>query len=181
MTLRIEAGRASSAGLATGCASRRRSPVADNSRRCAAESSRPLVKLLERTLAASSAAAMMGSSIFTVQISGYLCSPSNRLASLLALGLKGGDFDSFQDLIAFMDKYDLPNASPTSCAAFQSSARSRNMPKARALSSSADTHVLCTASLEERLPQWLKGQGRGWVTAEYAMLPRSTTSAPGAR
>jgi ribonuclease PH len=37
-----------------------------------------------------------------------------------------------------------------------------------------DTHVLCTASLEERLPQWLKGQGRGWVTAEYAMLPRST-------
>lgn len=37
-----------------------------------------------------------------------------------------------------------------------------------------DTHVLCTASLEERLPQWLRGQGRGWVTAEYAMLPRST-------
>ncbi|MFA5957481.1 ribonuclease PH [Hyphomicrobium sp.] len=37
-----------------------------------------------------------------------------------------------------------------------------------------DTHVLCTASLEERLPQWLKGQGRGWVTAEYSMLPRST-------
>ncbi len=37
-----------------------------------------------------------------------------------------------------------------------------------------DTHVLCTASLEERLPPWLKGQGRGWVTAEYAMLPRAT-------
>lgn len=37
-----------------------------------------------------------------------------------------------------------------------------------------DTHVLCTASLEERLPPWLKGQGKGWVTAEYGMLPRST-------
>ncbi len=37
-----------------------------------------------------------------------------------------------------------------------------------------NTHVLCTASLEERIPPWLKGQGRGWVTAEYAMLPRAT-------
>jgi ribonuclease PH len=37
-----------------------------------------------------------------------------------------------------------------------------------------NTHVLCTASLEERVPPWLKGQGRGWVTAEYAMLPRAT-------
>jgi len=37
-----------------------------------------------------------------------------------------------------------------------------------------DTHVLCTASLEERVPPWLKGQGRGWVTAEYGMLPRAT-------
>jgi ribonuclease PH len=38
-----------------------------------------------------------------------------------------------------------------------------------------NTHVFCTASLEERLPPWLKGQGRGWVTAEYGMLPRATT------
>ncbi len=38
-----------------------------------------------------------------------------------------------------------------------------------------NTHVLCTASVEERIPPWLKGQGRGWVTAEYGMLPRSTT------
>ena len=38
-----------------------------------------------------------------------------------------------------------------------------------------NTHVYCTASLEERLPPWLKGQGRGWVTAEYGMLPRATT------
>ncbi len=37
-----------------------------------------------------------------------------------------------------------------------------------------NTHVLCTASLEERVPGWLKGQGRGWVTAEYGMLPRAT-------
>ncbi len=39
-----------------------------------------------------------------------------------------------------------------------------------------NTHVLCMASLEERVPPWLKGQGRGWVTAEYAMLPRATSS-----
>ncbi len=37
-----------------------------------------------------------------------------------------------------------------------------------------ETHVLCTASLEERGPPWLRGTGRGWVTAEYAMLPRAT-------
>lgn len=38
-----------------------------------------------------------------------------------------------------------------------------------------DTHVLCTASLEERIPPWLRGRGQGWVTAEYGMLPRSTS------
>ncbi|MGE4371382.1 MAG: ribonuclease PH [Xanthobacter sp.] len=37
-----------------------------------------------------------------------------------------------------------------------------------------DTHVLVSATLEERLPPWLKGQGKGWVTAEYSMLPRAT-------
>ena len=37
-----------------------------------------------------------------------------------------------------------------------------------------DTHVLCTASLEERVPPWLRNSGRGWVTAEYGMLPRAT-------
>ena len=37
-----------------------------------------------------------------------------------------------------------------------------------------DTHVLCTASLEEKVPPWLKGGGKGWVTAEYGMLPRAT-------
>lgn len=39
-----------------------------------------------------------------------------------------------------------------------------------------DTHVLCTASLEERVPPWLKNTGLGWVTAEYGMLPRATHS-----
>lgn len=37
-----------------------------------------------------------------------------------------------------------------------------------------ETHVICTASLEERVPPWLRGGGKGWVTAEYGMLPRST-------
>jgi len=37
-----------------------------------------------------------------------------------------------------------------------------------------ETHVLCTASLEEKAPPWLRGSGKGWVTAEYAMLPRAT-------
>lgn len=37
-----------------------------------------------------------------------------------------------------------------------------------------DTHVLVTATLEDKLPPWLKGQGRGWITAEYGMLPRAT-------
>ncbi|GAB2564541.1 ribonuclease PH [Dyella jejuensis] len=39
-----------------------------------------------------------------------------------------------------------------------------------------DTRVLCTASIEDRLPPWLRGKGEGWVTAEYGMLPRATSS-----
>ncbi len=39
-----------------------------------------------------------------------------------------------------------------------------------------DTHVLCTASIEEGVPPWLRNSGKGWVTAEYGMLPRSTTT-----
>ncbi len=42
-----------------------------------------------------------------------------------------------------------------------------------------DTKVLCTATVEERIPRWLKGKGQGWVTAEYGMLPRSTGSRMG--
>ena len=37
-----------------------------------------------------------------------------------------------------------------------------------------NTHVLCAASIEERVPPWMRGTGTGWVTAEYVMLPRST-------
>ena len=39
-----------------------------------------------------------------------------------------------------------------------------------------DTHVLCTASVEERVPGWMRNTGKGWVTAEYGMLPRSTNT-----
>lgn len=38
-----------------------------------------------------------------------------------------------------------------------------------------NTHVLCTASIDERVPKWMAGTGKGWVTAEYSMLPRSTS------
>ena len=38
-----------------------------------------------------------------------------------------------------------------------------------------DTVVLCTASIEESVPHWMKGSGRGWITAEYNMLPSSTS------
>ncbi len=39
-----------------------------------------------------------------------------------------------------------------------------------------DTHVLCTATIENHAPPWMRGSGRGWVTAEYGMLPRATNS-----
>lgn len=42
------------------------------------------------------------------------------------------------------------------------------------LVSFGDTKVLCTASIEAGVPRWLKGQGKGWLTAEYGMLPRAT-------
>lgn len=38
-----------------------------------------------------------------------------------------------------------------------------------------ETHVLCSATVDDHVPRWMKGKGSGWVTAEYAMLPRSTT------
>src|SRR5579885_2834819 len=43
-----------------------------------------------------------------------------------------------------------------------------------ALISVGHTRVLCAATLEERVPQWMRGRGVGWITAEYAMLPRAT-------
>ncbi len=42
------------------------------------------------------------------------------------------------------------------------------------LSKFGDTHVLCNATVEDRVPPWMRNSGRGWVTAEYGMLPRST-------
>jgi ribonuclease PH len=47
-------------------------------------------------------------------------------------------------------------------------------PEGSALIEVGETKVICTASLEERVPGFLRGQGKGWVTAEYGMLPRST-------
>jgi len=49
-------------------------------------------------------------------------------------------------------------------------------PEGSVLVEMGDTRVVCTASIEERLPPWLNGKGRGWVTAEYDMLPRATTT-----
>src|SRR5215813_10903713 len=49
-----------------------------------------------------------------------------------------------------------------------------DMAKGSVLVDFGRTRVLCTASVEERIPPWLKGSGRGWVTAEYSMLPGSS-------
>jgi ribonuclease PH len=49
-------------------------------------------------------------------------------------------------------------------------------PEGSVLIEFGETKVICAASLEEKVPPFLKGQGQGWVTAEYAMLPRSTTT-----
>ena len=58
-------------------------------------------------------------------------------------------------------------------------------PEGSALIRAGDSWVICTASVEERVPPFLKDSGKGWVTAEYAMLPRSTNTrsgrAPGGR
>jgi ribonuclease PH len=52
-------------------------------------------------------------------------------------------------------------------------------PEGSALVRAGDTWVICTASLEEKVPPWLRDSGKGWVTAEYAMLPRATDSRSG--
>ncbi len=49
-------------------------------------------------------------------------------------------------------------------------------PEGSCLIKCGNTHVLCTASVESRVPPWMRGKGTGWVTAEYGMLPRSTSS-----
>ncbi len=50
------------------------------------------------------------------------------------------------------------------------------MPKGSCLIRCGDTHVLCTATVEDKAPSFLKGTGLGWVTAEYGMLPRATNT-----
>lgn len=52
-------------------------------------------------------------------------------------------------------------------------------PEGSVLVSTGETKVICTASVEEGVPGWLNGSGRGWVTAEYGMLPRSTNERMG--
>ena len=49
-------------------------------------------------------------------------------------------------------------------------------PEGSALIRCGDTHVICTATVENRVKDWLRGRGRGWVTAEYAMLPRANAN-----
>ncbi len=49
-------------------------------------------------------------------------------------------------------------------------------PEGSALIAFGDTKVICTASVEDRVPPWMTGRGRGWVTGEYDMLPRSTNT-----
>ncbi|MBN8236813.1 ribonuclease PH [Halobacillus kuroshimensis] len=49
-------------------------------------------------------------------------------------------------------------------------------PEGSVLISFGDTKVICNASIEDRVPPFLRGQGKGWITAEYAMLPRATES-----
>ena len=62
----------------------------------------------------------------------------------------------------------------TSFAPSRSRRASPGTPKGSALITLGDTHVLCAASVEDRVPPFLKGSGSGWVTAEYGMLPRAT-------
>ena len=52
-------------------------------------------------------------------------------------------------------------------------------PAGSCLASFGDTKVICTASISERVPPWLAGKGKGWISAEYAMLPGSTNSRKG--
>ena len=47
-------------------------------------------------------------------------------------------------------------------------------PHGSVLISQGKTRVLCTASVEENVPRWMMGRGKGWITAEYSLLPAST-------
>ena len=64
--------------------------------------------------------------------------------------------------------------SPTICATLTFTRDFTEMATGSVLVEFGQTRVLCTASVEERVPPWLKGSGKGWVTAEYSMLPGSS-------
>ena len=65
---------------------------------------------------------------------------------------------------------------PTSCARSRLEPGVTKYAEGSCLARFGDTHVLCTASVEEPVPPFLRNTGRGWVTAEYGMLPRSTNT-----
>ena len=67
------------------------------------------------------------------------------------------------------------NAPPPTCAPVSLERGVAKHAEGSCLVRFGDTHVLCTASLDEKVPPWLRGGGKGWVTAEYGMLPRATT------
>ncbi len=66
------------------------------------------------------------------------------------------------------------NAPPMKCASSVFERGVARYAEGSCLVKFGNTHVLCAASLEDKPPPWRRGQGRGWVTAEYAMLPRAT-------
>ena len=72
--------------------------------------------------------------------------------------------------------HELTDAHPTRCATRDLRRTSRCTRKDRVLIEVGRTRVICTASVEERVPPFLRGTGKGWVTAEYGMLPRSTNT-----
>ena len=75
-----------------------------------------------------------------------------------------------------MDRKRLNNRAPGELRPVRIQRRFTKHAEGSVLVQFGDTHVLCTASVEERVPPFLKESGRGWVTAEYGMLPRSTNT-----
>ena len=75
-----------------------------------------------------------------------------------------------------MDRKRLNNRAPGELRPVRIQRRFTRHAEGSVLVQFGDTHVLCTASVEERVPPFLKESGRGWVTAEYGMLPRSTNT-----
>jgi hypothetical protein len=74
------------------------------------------------------------------------------------------------------DRHPAPTAAPSTSCAHHDRTRLERARRGSALISFGGTKVLCTASFTNGVPRWLTGKGKGWVTAEYAMLPRATNS-----